>query len=123
MTAGQAIKNIDELKPNAYSTGRKLMWLAELDAQIKDRIIDTHEINVGEAEPHVPEQYDEDTAMLVPLPYATIYTHWLEAQIDYANNEYKKFNNSNAMFQADYAEYAYKYHRSHRPKGVTPVYY
>ena len=123
MTAGQAIKSIDELKPNAYSQSRKYIWLHSLDAQIKDRLIDTHELNAGERAPELPEEYDADTVLLVPSPYDSMYIHWLEAQIDYANNEYRKFNNSNSMFQADFSEYAMKYNRTHMPKGSTPIYY
>lgn len=123
MTAGQAIKSIDELKPNAYSQSRKYIWLYELDAQIKDRLIDTHELNAGERTPKLPEEYDADTVLLVPSPYDSMYIHWLEAQIDYANNEYRKFNNSNSMFQADFSEYAMKYNRTHMPKGSAPIYY
>ena len=123
MTAGQAIKSIDELKPNAYSQSRKYIWLYELDAQIKDRLIDTHELNVSESTPELPEEYDADTVLLVPSPYDSMYIHWLEAQIDYANNEYRKFNNSNSMFQADFSEYAMKYNRTHMPKSSAPIYY
>lgn len=123
MTAGQAIKSIDELKPNAYSQSRKYIWLYELDAQIKDRLIDTHELNAGERALELPEEYDADTVLLVPSPYDSMYIHWLEAQIDYANNEYRKFNNSNSMFQADFSEYAMKYNRTHMPKGSAPIYY
>lgn len=123
MTAGQAIKSIDELKPNAYSQSRKYIWLYELDAQIKDRLIDTHELNADESAPELPEEYDADTVLLVPTPYDAMYIHWLEAQIDYANNEYRKFNNSNSMFQADFSEYAGRYNRTHMPKGSKPIYY
>lgn len=53
--------------------------------------------------------------MLVPAPYDDIYIKWLEAQIDYANGEYAKYNNSISMYNAAYDAYAKWYNRTHMP--------
>ncbi len=42
MTAGEAIAQADELRPNAYSVEQKLRWLRRLDGQIRCELEETH---------------------------------------------------------------------------------
>ena len=39
----EAINRIDSLKHNTYTQGEKLIWLSEVDWDVKKNIIDTHE--------------------------------------------------------------------------------
>ena len=118
MTIMDAIYRIDELKPNSYSQSEKIKWLSSLDGMIKSEIIDTHE--GGEAV--VFDGYNENTdismVLLVPAPYDDIYLRWLEAQIDYANGEYGKYNNSITIYNTAYTAYANYYNRNHMPIGT-----
>lgn len=123
MTIIEAINKIDALKPNNYSQPDKIAWLSTLDGIIKKEIIDTHE----GSEKVTFKGYDAttalDTVLLVPAPYDDVYVRWLEAQIDYANGEYGKYNNSITMYNAAYAEYAGYYNRKHMPKGAKLKYF
>jgi hypothetical protein len=67
--------------------------------------------------PGYGEDEDLSTVLLVPAPYDDIYVRWLEAQIDYTNGEYGKYNNSIAMYNAAYTAFANYYNRTHMPKG------
>ena len=58
------------------------------------------------------------TELLVSTPHDDIYIRWLEAQIDYANGEYGKYQNAMAMFNAAYSNYERYYNRNHMPKGT-----
>lgn len=69
------------------------------------------------------EGTDPDTELLVGAPYDEIYLHWLRAQIDYSYEEYKKFNNSNAMFTSALSEYVNFYNRTHKPKSAANMYF
>ena len=117
MTIMEAIYRIDEVKPNSYSQSEKIKWLSSLDGVIKSEIIDTHE----GGEDVVFKGYDENSdlavVLLVPAPYDDIYLRWLETQIDYANGEYGKYNNSIAMYNTAYTAYANHYNRTHMPIG------
>lgn len=117
MTIIEAINRIDSLKPNSYSPEDKIAWLSIIDGEIKANIIDTHE----GSESVTFKGYDTDTAndnvLLVPAPYDDIYIKWLESQIDYANGETAKFNNSIAMYNTTYSAFARYYNRTHMPKG------
>lgn len=118
MTIMDALYRIDELKPNSYSQTEKIKWLSSLDGVIKSEIIDTHE----GGESVVFKGYGEDaeltTVLLVPAPYDDIYLRWLEAQIDYANGEYGKYNNSLTAYNDAYILYQRYYNRTHMPKGT-----
>lgn len=115
MTIIEAINRIDDLKPNGYGQPQKVRWLSDLDGIIKTEIIDTHK----DGENVMFAGYDEstplDTVLLVPAPYDDIYRYYLEAQIDYANGEYGKYNNSISMYNTAYAAYEKHYNRKHMP--------
>ena len=117
MTIQGTINHIDAVKPNAYSMTEKIKWLSALDGIVKAEIIDTHEGGEG----IVFTEYDEQTPLtqelLIPHPYDDVYIKWLEAQIDYANGEYGKYNNSITMYNAAYSAYERCYNRNHLPKS------
>jgi hypothetical protein len=115
MTIMEAISRIDILKPNSYTEKEKILWLSHLDGIIKSEIIDTHEGH----EDITFEGYTGDTLttteLLVPPPYDDIYLKWLEMQMDYTNAEYGKYNNSMAVYNEAYQEYARWHNRNHMP--------
>lgn len=117
-----AINRIDSLKHNTYTREEKIEWLSRLDAMVKSHIIDTHE---GE-EVTFNGYYDDtdlQTELLVPEPYAEMYLRWLEAQIDYHNGEYEKYNNAIDMFNTAYQGYKNYYNRTHMPLGCKMKYF
>lgn len=123
MTIIEAINQIDEFKPNGFSQKDKIRWLNTVDYHIKTEIIDTHE----DAESVIFAGYDEDTpldtALLADAPFDVLYIRWLEAQIDYANAEIGKYNNSMTMFDSAYSDYKNYYNRTHMPQGKKIKYF
>lgn len=117
MTLIEVINRIDVLKPNAYSQLEKVKWLSTIDGIIKTEIIDTHE----GAEEVTFNGYDENTLLttelLVPAPYDDVYLRWLDAQIDYANGEYARYNNAVQAYNDAYSVFERHYNRTHMPKG------
>ena len=113
----EAIDQIDSLKHNTYSNADKIAWLSRLDSMVKRLIIDTHEGGDSVTFTGYNSHTDPETELLVPAPFDEIYLRWLEAQIDYANGEYGKYNNSILMYQTAYDGYANYYNRNHMPKG------
>ena len=115
MTIIEAIGMIDTLKPNTYTQEDKIKWLSNLDTSIKKEIIDTHE--GGEAIEF--NGYDVntplDTELLAEAPYDEMYVFCLEAQIDYANGEYGKYNNSKTAFNSTLSSFQNYYNRKHMP--------
>lgn len=115
MTIIEAINRLDELKFNTYTQDDKVEWLSRLDSAVKLQIIDNH---VG-AENISFSGYNKDTplntVLLVPAPYDEVYLRWMEAQIDYHNGEYDKFNNSIVMYNTAFDNYQKYYIRTHKP--------
>lgn len=122
MKVREAIASVDSRKPNAFDVSEKLAWLNALDGKIKAEVIDTHE-NPGNIL-FIPYGIDdEDVELMVPPPWDRMYISWLESQIDYANAEFGRYNNSAAMFQAEYDGFANWYNRTHMPKGTRIRYF
>lgn len=116
MTILDAIHQIDTLKPNTYSQEQKIRWLSTLDGTVKKEIIDTHE--GGENVPFEPYTVATATSeLLIPAPYDEVYIRWLEAQIDYTNGEYNKYQNSMTMYNTAYSSFERYYNRTHMPLG------
>lgn len=116
MTIIEAINKLDDLKHNTYTQSNKVEWLSRLDAMVKKFILDTHE---GEEVTFngYDDSTDTSTELLVPAPFDEVYLLWMEAQIDYHNGEYEKYNNSIDMFNTSYNSYQNYYNRTHMPKG------
>lgn len=119
----EAINQIDSLKHNTYSQDNKLEWLSRLDAMVKKHIIDTHEGGEEVIFTDYNDMTDLQTDLLVPAPYDEVYLRWMEAQIDYYNGEYEKYNNAIEMFDTAYQGYQNYYNRTHKPKGKKYKYF
>lgn len=128
MTILEALNRIEILKPNGYSHTEQIKWLSTLDGNIKNNIIDTHEVCqspscrcrqvCGEDIAFTPySETDLTKEMLVPAPYDEVYIHWIEAKIDYANGEYAKYQNSKTMYNDAFSDFERYYNRTHMPKG------
>lgn len=117
MTIIEAISRIDALKPNNYSPEDKVAWLSLLDGSIKKEIIDTHEGGETITFNGYNEDTPMDTELLIPSPYDDVYIKWLEAQIDYANSEYGRYNNSMVAYNSALTSFERFYNRNNMPKG------
>ena len=115
MTIMEAINWLDGLKANTYTVEDKVAWLSRLDGRIYEEIISTH---VGccmrSFSPYSSDDTEEE--LIAEAPHDEMYIRWLEAQIDYANGEYNKYNNSITAFNAAYQAFADYYNRTHLPK-------
>ena len=115
----EAINRIDSLKHNTYTQGDKVAWLSRLDSMVKKHIIDTHEGSEDVTFTGYDDNTDLQTELLIPAPYDEVYLRWMEAQIDYHNGEYDRYNNAIDMFHTAYEGYQNYYNRTHMPKGKS----
>lgn len=99
MTALDAVSWVDGKQHNVFSLTDKLLWISQVEAEVRALWS-----RCGKNVP--PEDMKADTVLLIPKPYEGIYTHYLEAQMHYANQEYLKFNNAMGLFAALWQEYA-----------------
>jgi hypothetical protein len=117
MTIIEAINKVDAIKINTYTHDEKVGWLSTLDGIIYNEIIRTHE----GADSVKFNGYDADTPLgtelLAPAPYDEVYIRYLQAQIDEANGELGKYQNSMALFNTAYSNLERYYNRTHMPIG------
>ncbi len=117
MTIIEAISKTDQLIPNKYSQPDKIRWLSNLDGNVKNQVIDTHE---GAGELNFTGYNDDtslDTVLLIPYPFEDVYIHYLESCIHYENEEYAKYNVAATRYNTEYARYVNDYNKKHMPKG------
>lgn len=106
MTALDAISWVDGKKHNVYSQEDKLFWLGQVEkmaAQLHSRC----SLPTAQEEAVTPE-----TVLMIPAPFDDLYLRYLEAQMDYTNQEYQKYNNAMALFAALWQDYANQVRRS-----------
>lgn len=123
MKISEAVSRLDALKHNTYTPADKVSWLSRLDAMVKKHIIDTHEGADQVTFTGYDANTDINTVLLIPEPYDEAYLRWMEAQIDYHNGEYSKYNNSIELFNTAYKAYQDYYNRTHMPIGKNIKYF
>ena len=119
MTIQKALDLIDEMKPSQIGDEQKIAWLSQLDDRIFREIFLTHE-----KDPAAPETFtgygpatDRETVLLAPAPYDEIYRFYLEMQIDLADMEIDKYNNSMILYNNAWLELARMWRKGHMPIG------
>lgn len=115
MTISAAIAACDRMRPNTFAYGEKEAWLRELEARIREEIVRTHE--GAEAFLAGRAQEGED-ALLAPSPHESLYLFYLLARIDLMNGETARYNESAALFNAQYDAFSAAYNRAYRPRGA-----
>ena len=116
MTINDVITEVDTLKPNQISDEIKVRWLSVLEGKIIDEIILTHRLSeIVEFNGYTID--DMNTELLVPNTYADVYKYYLFAMIDSTNNEGARYQNSMALFNDAWQDYANYYNRNNEPIG------
>lgn len=111
MKAIEAINQVDQLRPNAYSAEEKLRWLERIDRRVGREILE------GYAGAEAAEATMEpETELLVPSPYEELYLHFLCAQMSLGDGETESFNNDNTLFETLFSRFRNAYNRDHVPK-------
>ena len=117
MTINEAINRLDNLKCNTYSRGDKLEWLSRLDGLLFRQVISQHEGAEEKTFSGYTEDTDVDTKLLAEPPFDDLYLRWMEAQIDYHNGEYDRYNAAILLFNTALETYSNDYRMRHMPKS------
>ena len=119
MRIDEVIAAVDALKPNQYTGAQKIKWLSECDSNVWQKIIQTHEKVEGMPEVfygYDPER-DMESRLLAPAPHDILYRYYLEMMIDFYNKEINAYNNSSAMYNRAFAEFANWYNIEYMPRA------
>lgn len=118
MTLEKALEICDAVKPNQYSRSEKIRWLSEADGMVQREIFDCFQPSSFEG---YTEETPEDTVLLVPEPYCSLYEAYLSAQIDFYNGEFTRYQNSAQLYNAIFSALAAWYRRTHVPKQENSI--
>ena len=114
----EVIEQVDILKPNQFTEIQKIQWLSECDCMIFNEVIAQHTGHYGEFTGYAADT-DRDTVLLAEPPHDVMYRQYLMAQIDLANQEYARYNNTSGLFNTMYRDFCAWYTRNHMPVSRT----
>ena len=103
MTIRELFDYILEVKPHVFSDAVLLQWLNELEGRVR---LDIFLAAPGQLDEPYTFPEDENTTLLIDMPHAAIYRHWLKAMLDLENGEYSKYQNDMEIFNAAWNEFA-----------------
>lgn len=99
MTLGELIREVKIQKPNGFNNTALVAYVNEIESDIYEYL--------GESEDYEPlTTSNMDTQTLrVPEPYSALYIPFLNAKIDFANEEFDSYANNQSQFAAEYANF------------------
>jgi hypothetical protein len=102
LTIREAIEFADDVKPNAFPDRVKVKWLEQLDGHIA-----AEEFRMNPEELALLRYSEEnmEVELLAEAPYDDIYPLWLQAQVDFANGEYNRYQNTMQVYNAHYGNF------------------
>lgn len=98
MTVNEALAKVKDRKPNAYNDESLNDWLNECEAMVQREIMLTVPDEIIQYE--WPD--DRDKELILPRPYDAMYVTYIIMMIQYVQEEYGAYNNTNLMFQTQY---------------------
>ena len=111
MKIGDVIAYVDRIKPNAFDTADKLIWLNEAEGLVQSEVLYLAAADMVE---YTPET-DLETELLLRSPHDKVYRSYLVAMIDLANGEYNRYANTVEVFNTQFAELSCWYADRYRP--------
>ena len=115
MTINEAIIKVDRMcAANQYTRTEKIEWLNSIDAQIKQEIIDIREDADNVQFSGYTEDTDDDTELLVGVPYHELYIFYLASQIALYNGDTRKYNTYLSSYNELLLQFRNYYNRMHK---------
>lgn len=118
MKVQEILTEVQELKPHQYNDDLLIRWLNDIEQRIYTQILSNY-IYEEELEAYVPLTEDNmERELCIKEMYTDVYKFYLFAMIDFYNNETARYQNSYAMYNVTYQEFANYWNRTHKHKGA-----
>lgn len=114
VTVAEMIGRVRELYPCEVKDDVQKEWLRQLDEQIQDEVIDTHELP-EHYEPPDFDAYDMETELIVPEIHAELYVAYLRMKMAMVHADKDEYEINSTKFNNSYITYQQHYNRKHRP--------
>lgn len=117
MTVREAVEKTDALYPNVFSFSQKAFLLEQLDSKVYYEILKKY----ADCSVVFRGEYlsDADIELLIDSPFEDIYIKYLVMQFDIINSDITRYQNSAALYNAEYLDFVKHYNRNHQ---IKPVY-
>ena len=111
MIISDLINYVNGVKPHNFDNNVLIRWINEIEGRIQTEIylIDVHEITLYEWDDtwtNERKAQELGKELLVGAPYDNIYTTYLTAEIDNANGEYNRYENTKEQFNRVFGQYS-----------------
>jgi len=126
MTAGEAIKKAQDLRPAAMQENSDLYyrWLTEVEQEVIEHL-NRHVDPTGQAAEGADWQAeitytetDAETDLLLPDRFEMIYVYKIMCEIDMMTGETDRYNNDAILYNQMMSEWKAWYRRHHMPKAT-----
>ena len=123
----EVLNRIDSLKQNQLEDAVKRSWLSDMEEQIVNEVVKTHEMPekvlgnelvqryLETGERMYDEDTDPDTELIAPPPYDDLYFWWLAAKVDLINLDNKQYKNDYQMYNNAYLTFQDYWNRTDMP--------
>lgn len=101
MKVRNVLDQVNEVKPNTFSDARLMDFLNEAEAMIWTEVLDNDPANYRTLT--LPS--DNETDLIANPPYSKLYGAYIQAMIDFQNEESISYQNNMAMFNSVFLEY------------------
>ena len=101
MTVREVLDQVNEVKPNVYSDARLMDYLNEVEAMVWNEVLNNDPNDFMPMS--VPEGYELE--LIAPTPYSKIYGAYIQAMVDFQNEESVSYQNNMEMFNSTFLEY------------------
>lgn len=109
MIITETLARVKEVKPNPFTDDTLMNWLNDIEAKVQTEALNR--------KPEGVEVYslpqDLDAELTLPKPFDECYILYLQAQIDFALQEFDTYNNTVQMFNTAFRD-AKNYYIQHR---------
>lgn len=107
MTVNEVLARVKDRKPNAYSDESLVDRLNDCEAMVQRELLLTVPDEIIQY--NFPD--DRDRELILPRPYDELYTTYIIMKIQFDQEEYTAYNNSQTMFTAQYQDAQGYYNR------------
>lgn len=101
MTVRELLDFVADVKPNAYQEETLMQYLNECESMVWQEVMHN---DPAEYVPLVTPQ-DDDHELMMVKPFDKCYGHYIQAMIDFQNEESVSYQNNMAMFNSQWLEY------------------
>lgn len=101
MKVRNVLDQVNEVKPNSYSDSRLMDFLNEVESMIWVEILGNDPSNYTPLT--LPD--DNETDLIAEPPYSKVYGSYIQAMIDFQNEESISYQNNMSMFNSMWLEY------------------